>query len=77
MISIIKLWSFTIAKSKFPENIASQMEAKLYTFGSYRLNVNTNDADIDTVCVVPNFINREDHFFVDLYELLKSTQKVS
>ena len=77
LISIIKLWSFTISKSKFPENIASQMEAKLYTFGSYRLNVNTNDADIDTVCVVPNFINREDHFFIDLYELLKSTPKVS
>lgn len=77
LISIIKQWSFTIAKSKFPESIAQQIEAKLYTFGSYRLNVNTNDADIDTVCVVPNFINREEHFFVDLYEILKTTAKVN
>jgi len=76
LISIIKQWSFTIAKSKFPESIAQQIEAKLYTFGSYRLNVNTNDADIDTVCVVPNFINREEHFFVDLYEILKNTARV-
>ena len=77
LISIIKQWSFIIAKSKFPESIAQQIEAKLYTFGSYRLNVNTNDADIDTVCVVPNFINREEHFFIDLYEILKTTAKVN
>ena len=77
LISIIKNWSFSIASAKFPEDIAKLIEAKLYTFGSYRLNVNTNDADIDTVCVVPNFINREEHFFVDLYERLKNTQKVT
>jgi poly(A) polymerase Pap1 len=32
--------------------------AKLLLFGSYVLGLNSNDSDIDVVCVVPNFINR-------------------
>lgn len=77
--TIIQNWSQNIAikVKKFPESLASRYGAKLYTFGSYRLNVTTNEADIDAVCVVPNFITRDDHFFVDLYEILKNTQRVN
>ena len=53
------------------------MEAKLYTFGSYRLKVDTRDGDIDTICVVPNFIDRETHFFKKLYNILKSHPSVN
>lgn len=79
LIEVIKSWSQEIAirVKKYPESMAPIYEAKLCTFGSYRLNVNTNDADIDAVCVVPNFINREEHFFVELYERLKNTQKIT
>lgn len=30
--------------------------AHLFSFGSFRLSVNARDADIDTVCIVPNHI---------------------
>ena len=41
-------------------------------FGSYKINVNSFDSDIDTVCIVPNFVNRSKHFFGDLIEILKN-----
>jgi poly(A) polymerase Pap1 len=49
----------------------------LFTFGSYYLNVDYSDGDIDMVCVVPRLINKEEHFFKDLYELLKANSKTS
>ena len=40
--------------------------ARVLVFGSYVLELNSNDSDVDVICVVPNFINREKHFFEDL-----------
>ena len=47
------------------------MGGELLVYGSYRLKVNAYDSDIDTVAVVPNFIDREVHFFGDLVSMLK------
>jgi len=74
---IIEQWSYQVAlKEKQPESVAHKIKAKLFTFGSYYLNVDTNDGDIDMVCVVPKLIKREEHFFMDLYELLRQNPKV-
>ena len=74
---IIKTWSFEVSiKSTLPELEANKIEAKLFTFGSYRLNVISNESDIDTICVVPKFFTREEHFFIDLVEKLRENPKV-
>jgi poly(A) polymerase len=38
--------------------------------------VNSQDSDVDTVCVVPKFINRDDHFFNILYKILKEKKGI-
>ncbi|KAI9313302.1 Poly(A) polymerase central domain-containing protein, partial [Dichotomocladium elegans] len=58
------------------ESIAKETGGKIVTFGSYRLGVNSPDADIDTLCLVPYHVERE-HFFTVLYDMLKSRPEVT
>lgn len=57
-------------------NIAIGGGIQLRIFGSTRLEVNTADADIDMLCIAPNFICRGD-FFTSFCSLLKERDDVT
>ncbi|XP_054758366.2 poly(A) polymerase beta-like [Lytechinus pictus] len=68
---IVKDWIRQVAEDKnIPPNIADTVGGKIYTFGSYRLGVHTKGADIDTLCVAPLHVERND-FFKSFYDIVK------
>lgn len=62
-------WVKTVAVDilHLPEDEARAAGGKLFISGSHKLGVREPGADIDTVCVAPNFCTRE-HFFTILKE---------
>jgi len=62
-----------IKKGMPPEMVAAP---KLFTYGSYRLGVSDPGADIDTLCVIPSDLDRND-FFTSLHEILAKDPQVT
>ncbi|KAI0638468.1 polymerase [Trametes polyzona] len=58
------------------EAAANAAGGKIYTFGSYRLGVHGPGTDIDTLCVVPRHVTRED-FFTVLEGMLREMEGVT
>jgi poly(A) polymerase len=61
----VKKFVRTVAMSRgLSEATATAAGGKIFTFGSYRLGVHGPGSDIDTLCVVPKHVSRDDFFEV-------------
>jgi len=58
------------------EAAATDAGGKIFTFGSYRLGVHGPGSDIDTLCVVPKHVSREE-FFEVFEQMLRETEGVT
>ncbi|KAI8826949.1 Poly(A) polymerase central domain-containing protein [Fimicolochytrium jonesii] len=58
------------------EAVAEEAGGKIFTFGSYRLGVHGAGSDIDTLCVAPKHVKRDD-FFDIMYDLLKARPEIT
>ncbi|XP_058732360.1 nuclear poly(A) polymerase 1-like isoform X2 [Vicia villosa] len=75
---IVKIWVKTITRAKgFNEQVVQEANAKIFTFGSYRLGVHGPGADIDVLCVGPRYATRDDDFFGELHKMLSKMPEVT
>ncbi|XP_048736454.1 poly(A) polymerase type 3-like isoform X4 [Ostrea edulis] len=75
--TLVREWIKDVSRQKnnYPEDKIDAFGGKVCTFGSYRLGVHTKGADIDTLCVAPRHVDRQD-FFTSFLEILKTTPEV-
>ncbi|KAH7887389.1 poly-A polymerase [Phlebopus sp. FC_14] len=63
--ALVKKFVYQVSLQRgLSEAAASAAGGKIFTFGSYRLGVHGPGSDIDTLCVVPKHVSREDFFEV-------------
>lgn len=69
---LVRKWiKETSVQKNMPESMAENVGGKIFAYGSYRLGVHNKGADIDTLCVAPRHILREDYFstFLDMIRI--------
>ncbi|WJX54441.1 Nuclear poly(A) polymerase 1 [Trifolium repens] len=75
---IVKIWVKSISRAKgFNEQMVQEANAKIFTFGSYRLGVHGPGADIDVLCVGPRHATRDEDFFGELHKMLSEMPEVT
>ncbi|KAK4789604.1 hypothetical protein SAY86_016908 [Trapa natans] len=75
---VVKDWVKHITRVRgYSDQMVENANALIFTFGSYRLGVHGPGADIDTLCVGPSYVTRDDDFFFILHEMLAQMEDVS
>ncbi|XP_050232269.1 nuclear poly(A) polymerase 4-like isoform X1 [Mercurialis annua] len=75
---IVKDWVRQLTRLRgYTDQMVEDANAVIFTFGSYRLGVHGPGADIDTLCVGPSYVNREEDFFFLLHNILAEMEEVT
>lgn len=72
--ALFKEWirELAVARGIYPDyESAAEAGGRIFVSGSYRLGYNSPDGDIDTVCVCPTFVTKDD-FFTSFADKLRS-----
>ena len=77
LAALVKTFVKTVSLARgLSEAAAEAAGGKIFTFGSYRLGVHAPGSDVDTLCVVPKHVSREDFF--DVFEgILRNAEGVT
>jgi len=77
LAALVKIFIKTVSLARGLSKAAAETAGgKIFTFGSYRLGVHGPGSEIDTLCVVPKHVSREDFF--DVFEgMLRNTEGVT
>ncbi|PIN26047.1 Poly(A) polymerase [Handroanthus impetiginosus] len=75
---IVKDWVKELTRLRgYTDQMVEEANAVIFTFGSYRLGVHGPGADIDTLCIGPSYVGREEDFFYVLHNILAGMEEVS
>ncbi|KAJ7965916.1 nuclear poly(a) polymerase [Quillaja saponaria] len=75
---IVKNWVKQLTRQRgYTDQMVEDANAVIITFGSYRLGVHGPGSDIDTLCVGPSYVNREEDFFMILHNTLAEMEEVT
>lgn len=75
---IVKNWVKQLTHLRgYTDQMVEDANAVILTFGSYRLGVHGPGADLDTLCIGPSYVNREEDFFYTLHDILADMEEVT
>ncbi|CAM8958934.1 unnamed protein product [Rhodiola kirilowii] len=75
---IVVDWVKQLTRFKgYTDQMVEDANAVILTFGSYRLGVHCSGADIDTLCIGPSYVDRDEDFFYTLHGILAGMDEVT